>query len=168
MEKNKILTKNTTKNLLEYYKTGVEIDMANINNRRVVMVEYLIRPIFELYMRLLISIVDKKSQNFLPTMNQNVMLTTGFNKLMHRGNLYDISLPYPSPLINKISQDILIIKDGRLPKSWIRNDESAFGIICPISVSAQKTASNIVLTTNTLINKFGKISLKSNNEQQGE
>jgi len=145
--------------ILDYYKTGQEIDMADINNRRVILIEYLIRPLFELYARLLISIIDKKSQNFLPTLNPNVMLTTGF-KLMHRGNLYDISLPYPSPLINKISQDILIIKDGRLPKSWIRNDESAFGIVCPISVSAQKTASNIVFTTNTLINKFGRISLK--------
>jgi len=146
--------------IIDYYKTGEEIDMANIQNRRVVLIEYLIRPIFELYSRLLISIIDKKSQNFLPTTNPNVILTTGFNKLMHRGNLYDISLPYPSPLINKISQDILIIKDGRLPKSWIRNDDSAFGIVCPISVSAQKTSSNIVLTTNTMIDKYGKIYLK--------
>ncbi len=150
--------------IIEYYKTGKEIDMADIRNRRVVLIEYLIRPLFELYTRLLISIIDKKSQNFLPTMNPNVMLTTGFNKLMHRGNLYDISLPYPSPLINKISQDILIIKDGRLPKSWIRNDDSAFGVVCPISVSAQKTASNIILTTNTLIDKYGKIYLKINEE----
>ena len=146
--------------IIDYYRTGEEVDMANIQNRRVVLIEYLIRPLFELYSRFLISIIDKKSQNFLPTMNPNVMLTTGFNKLMHRGNLYDISLPYALPLINKISQDILIIKEGRLPKSWIRNDDSAFGIICPISVSAQKTSSNIILTTNTMIDKYGKIYLK--------
>jgi hypothetical protein len=60
-------------------------------------------------------------------------------------------------LIHKVSQDISIINDGRLPKSWQRNDKSSFGIICPVSVSAQNMASNLVFTSNTRLNKFGRI-----------
>ena len=146
--------------IIEIYKNGTDIDMADIKNRRVVLSEYLIRPVFELYLRLLYGIVDKRNNNFLPSMNPNVSNTTGFGNLMHRGNLYDIALPYPSPLINKISQDITIIKSGRLPKSWVRNDISTYGIICPVSVSAQKTSSNIIFTTNTLINYYGRIKFK--------
>jgi len=159
--------KEITLKIIEFYQTGEVIDMANIANRRVVMSEYLIKALFELYFRLLTGIINKKGQNFLPTINPNVMLTSGFNQMMHRGNLYDISIPFPSPLINKISQDISIITDGRLPKSWVRNDESAFGIFCPITVGAQKTSSNIVFTLDSMINKFGRIKINEGaiNEQ---
>lgn len=133
------------------------IDMATLTNRRVVLTEYLIRPLFEIYVRLLYGIVDKKSQNFLPTINEFAVITTGFNGLLHRGQLYDISNPYPLPLINKVSQDIQIIKQGRLPKSWQRNDESGFGVLCPISVSPQAMGTNLVFTSSARINRLGRL-----------
>jgi hypothetical protein len=139
------------------------IDMATLSNRRVVLTEYLIRPLFEIYVRLLYGIIDKKSQNFLPTINEFAVLTTGFNGLLHRGQLYDISNPYPLPLINKISQDIQIIKNGRLPKSWQRNDSSGFGLICPISVSPQNMASNLIFTSSARINKLGRLKINPEN-----
>jgi hypothetical protein len=139
------------------------IDMATLSNRRVVLTEYLIRPLFEIYVRLLYGIIDKKSQNFLPTINEFAVLTTGFNGLLHRGQLYDISNPYPMPLIHKVSQDIQIIKQGRLPKSWQRNDESGFGVICPISISPQNMGANLVFTSSARINKLGRI--KTNSEK---
>jgi len=147
--------------IVELFLTGKNIDMANIKNRRIVHVEYLLKPLFESYLRLLYGIIDRKSQNFLISMNPKVILTTGFTQLLHGGNLYDISLPYPSPLINKVSQDISIIKEGRLPKSWQRNDKSAFGVLCPITISASKPAANVVFTTDTQVNKFGRILLNN-------
>ena len=115
--------------------------------------------------------MDKKAQNFLPTINEFAVLTTGFNGLLHRGQLYDIALPYPLPLINKVSQDIQIIKQGRLPKSWQRNDVSGFGVICPISVSAQSMGTNLVFTSTARINKFGRLQVNEENiieESPGE
>ncbi len=145
------------KKVVELYIVDEEIDMATLSNRRVVLTEYLIRPLFEVYVRLLYGIVDKKSQNFLPTINEFAVLTSGFNGLLHRGQLYDISNPYPLPLINKISQDIQIIKQGRLPKSWQRNDKSGFGVICPISVSPQAMGTNLVFTSGVKINRLGRL-----------
>ncbi len=150
------------KKVIELYVTGEDIDMATLSNRRVVLVEYLIRPLFEIYTRLLYGIVDKKSQNFLPTVNEFAVITSGFNGLLHRGQLYDISNPFPLPLINKVSQDIQIIKQGRLPKSWQRNDVSGFGVICPISVSPQNMGTNLIFTSAAQINRFGR--LKANTE----
>lgn len=147
------------KKVIELYVTDTDIDMATLTNRRVVLMEYLIRPLFEIYVRLLYGIVDKKSQNFLPTINEFAVITTGFNGLLHRGQLYDISNPYPLPLINKISQDIQIIKQGRLPKSWQRNDDSGFGTICPISVSPQNMGTNLVFTSSAKINKLGRLKI---------
>jgi len=147
------------KKVVDMYVMDEPIDMATLSNRRVVMTEYLIRPLFEIYTRLLYGIIDKKSQNFLPTINEFAVLTTGFNGLLHRGQLYDISNPYPLPLINKISQDIMIIKSSRLPASWKRNDRTGFGVICPISVSPQNMASNLVLTNGARINKYGRLKI---------
>ncbi len=145
------------KKVIELYVTDEDIDMATLSNRRVVLVEYLIRPLFEIYTRLLYGVVDKKSQNFLPSINEYAVITSGFNGLLHRGQLYDISNPYPLPLINKVSQDIQIIKAGRLPKSWQRNDKSGFGVICPISVSPQNMGTNLVFTSSAQINKLGRL-----------
>ncbi len=145
------------KKVVDLYVTEEDIDMATLSNRRVVLVEYLIRPLFEIYTRLLYGVVDKKSQNFLPTINEYAVITAGFNGLLHRGQLYDISNPYPLPLINKVSQDIQIIKQGRLPKSWQRNDKSGYGVICPISVSPQNMGTNLVFTSAAQINKFGRL-----------
>lgn len=140
------------------------IDMAKISNRRVIMTEYLIKPLFEVYARLLWNIVDKKSQNILPSINEFSVITTGFNGLLHRGQLYDISNPFALPLINKVSQDIQIIKQGRLPKSWQRNDETGFGRLCPITVSPQNMGSNLVFTSPSKINKYGRIALYEHNK----
>jgi hypothetical protein len=145
------------KKVVDFFVEEKDIDMATLSNRRVVLLEYLIRPIFEVYTRLLYGIVDKKSQNFLPTVNEYACITSGFNGLLHRGNLYDQSNPYPIPLINKISQDIQIIKQGRLPKSWQRNDVSGFGVVCPISVSAQNMGTNLVFTSEAKINRLGRL-----------
>lgn len=145
------------KKVVELYVLDEPIDMATLSNRRIVLTEYLIRPLFEIYVRLLYGIVDKKSQNFLPTINEFAVITTGFNGLLHRGQLYDISNPYPLPLINKVSQDIQIIKQGRLPKSWQRNDESGFGVLCPISVSPQAMGTNLVFTSSARINALGRL-----------
>jgi hypothetical protein len=149
------------KKAVDFYATETDIDMATLSNRRVVLVEYLVRPIFEVYVRLLYGIVDKKSQNFLPTMNEYACITSGFNGLLHRGQLYDISNPHPLPLINKISQDIQIIKQGRLPKSWQRNDVSGFKRICPITVSAQNMGSNLVFTSEAKINWLGRLNVNT-------
>lgn len=145
------------KKVVELYVMDEPIDMATLSNRRIVLTEYLIRPLFEIYVRLLYGIIDKKTQNFLPTINEFAVITTGFNGLLHRGQLYDISNPYPLPLINKVSQDIQIIKQGRLPKSWQRNDESGFGVICPISVSPQAMGTNLVFTSSAKINPLGRL-----------
>jgi hypothetical protein len=145
------------KKIIDMYLNKTPIDMADPDNRRVVLLEYLVRPVFEIYVRLLYGAVDKANQNFLASMNKNSIMTKGFNKNLHRGNLYDLSLPYPSSLIHKVSQDISIITDGRLPKSWTENHPKTFGKICPISVSADKTALNLVLTSTTKLNLFGKI-----------
>jgi hypothetical protein len=145
------------KKIIELYINETPIDMADPDNRRIVLLEYLVRPVFEIYVRLLYGAIDKANQNFLASMNKNSIMTKGFNKNLHRGNLYDLSLPYPSSLIHKVSQDISIITDGRLPKSWTENHPKTFGKICPISVSADKTALNLVLTSTTKVNLFGKI-----------
>jgi len=151
------------KKVIDFYVEDEPIDMATLSNRRVVMIEYLIRPLFEVYVRLLYGIIDKKTQNFLPTVNEYVVMTSGFSGIMHRGQLYDISNPFASPLINKVSQSILIIKNNRLPKSWQRNDVTGFGVICPISVSPQNMASTLVFTNSAKINKLGRI--KDNSDQ---
>ncbi len=146
------------KQVVTYHVEDVVINMSDLKNRRIVMNEYLINPIYEMYLRLLYSAIDKKEkQAFLPTMNQRVLITSGFRGLMHAGMYYNISLPYANPLINKVSQDIYIINDGRIPKSWTANHPSGFGKLCPISVSAQKMGSNLVFTNDTRINYYGRI-----------
>jgi len=149
--------KSIFKRIFYINENNIEINMADLKNRRVLMLEYLIRPVFEIYTRLVYGIIDKNNQNFLPSMNELSIMTTGFNKNLHRGNLYDFSLPFPSPMIHKISQDISIIKDGRLPKSWIENNPSGKGKLCPISVSAQNTGLALIFTSSTKLNLFGRI-----------
>lgn len=150
--------KDIIKLVIEYHVKNSTINMSDIRNRRVVMTEYLISPIFEMYLRLLYGAIDKnEKQAFLPTMNNRVLLTTGFRGNMHGGQYFNIALPYTSPIINKISQDIYIVTDGRVPKSWTANHPSAIGKLCPISVSAQKMGSNLVFTNDTRINHYGRI-----------
>jgi len=150
--------KDIVKMVIKYHVDDIDINMSDIKHRRIVMNEYLINPIYEMYLRLLYGAIDKnEKQAFLPTMNQRVVVTAGFRGLMHAGQYYNISLPYTNPLINKVSQDIYIINDGRIPKSWTANNPSGFGKLCPISVSAQKMGSNLVFTNDTRINYYGKV-----------
>jgi hypothetical protein len=150
--------KDIVKLVIKYHVEDIDINMSDIKNRRIVMNEYLINPIYEMYLRLLYGAIDKnEKQAFLPTMNSRVLITSGFRGLMHAGQYFNISLPYTSPAINKVSQDIYIINDGRIPKSWTANHPSGFGKLCPISVSAQKMGSNLVFTNDTRINYYGRI-----------
>lgn len=156
------------KEVIQHEVHETEIDMAKLTNRRVVMTEYLIRPLLEVYTRLLYGVIDKKAQNFLPSINEYAVMTTGFNGLLHRGQLYDISNPYALPLINKVSQDIQIIKQGRLPKSWQRNDATGYGRLCPITVSPQNMGANLVFTSSTKINRFGRVQILKNTLEEKE
>jgi len=141
-----------------YSSENISIDMSDGSNRRVVLYEYLTQPFYEYYLRMVKEFVNKnEKQNPLKTMNNNVLITTGFNKLMHRGQQFNTSLPYLLPTINKISQDILIIKEGRIPKTWTSCHPSMYKKICSISVSAQNMGSNLVFTSETRLNKFGRI-----------
>jgi len=151
--------------IIKYHVEKYEFNMSDITNRRVVMAEYLMSAIFEMYTRLLLGAMDKNDkQAFLPTMNDRVLITSGFQKLMHGGVFFNTSLPYINPTINKISQDIYIINDGRIPKSWSANHPNSIGIVCPISVSAQQMGKNLVLTNDTRINYYGRIELKNGEE----
>lgn len=152
--------KDIIKLVIKYHVDSIQINMSDLRNRRIVMNEYLINPIYEMYLRLLYGAIDKnEKQAFLPTMNSRVLITSGFRGLMHAGQYFNTSLPYTSPVINKVSQDIYIINDGRIPKSWTANHPSGLGKLCPISVSAQKMGSNLVFTNDTRINYYGRIEL---------
>jgi len=144
--------------VIKHHVDDAVIDMSDLNNRRIVMNEYLINPIYEMYLRLLYGAIDKnEKQAFLPTMNSRVLITSGFRGLMHAGQYFNISLPYTNPVINKVSQDIYIINDSRIPKSWTANHPSGFGKLCPISVSAQKMGSNLIFTNDTRLNYYGRV-----------
>ncbi len=150
--------KDIVKLVVQYHTSDININMSDLQNRRIVMNEYLINPIYEMYLRLLYGAIDKnEKQAFLPTANSRVLITSGFRGLMHAGQYFNTSLPYTSPVINKVSQDIYIINDGRIPKSWTANHPSGFGKLCPISVSAQKMGSNLIFTNDTRINYYGRV-----------
>lgn len=145
--------------IVGYYLNNTFIDMSDLKNRRIVINEYLINPIFEFYLRFLRNIADKKEINnktFVPSMNHQVIITSGFRGMMHGGAYYNISLPYAVPLLYKVSQKIYIIGE-KVPRSWTANHPSAYGKICPISVSAQNMGENLVFTSDVRLDKFGLI-----------
>lgn len=149
--------KDIVKKVVEFQQQDAAMEMASLENRKIVMNEYLIKAIYEWYIRLIYSAIDRREgQSFIPTINANVIITSGFRDNMHAGNFFNNGLPYTLPMINKISQDISIVKQGMLPKSWTSNHPSALGKICPISVSAQNMGSNIVATSNARINYYGR------------
>ena len=149
--------KDIIKKVVEFQQQNAAMEMASLENRKIVMNEYLIKAIYEWYIRLIYSAIDRREgQSFIPTINANVIITSGFRDNMHAGNFFNNGLPYTLPMINKISQDISIVKQGMLPKSWTSNHPSALGKICPISVSAQNMGSNIVATSNARINYYGR------------
>ena len=142
----------------EYYKHDTEIDMSDIRNRRLVMAEYLINPVFELYNKMVYGFVDTEYKEYLiPKLQSNVLIAEGFRKLMHGEQLFNIALPYITPIVHKISQNIVVITEKKIPKKWTSNHKSAMGVLCPISVSAQDMGSNLVATMNTRVNFYGRI-----------
>lgn len=142
----------------EYYKQDTEIDMSDIRNRRLVMAEYLINPVFELYNKMVYGFVDTEYKEYLiPKLQSNVLIAEGFRKLMHGEQLFNIALPYITPIVHKISQNIVVITEKKIPKKWTSNHKSAMGVLCPISVSAQDMGSNLVATMNTRVNFYGRI-----------
>ena len=141
----------------EFYKQDIEIDMSDIRNRRIVMTEYLMSPIFDWYSKIIYNFIDSDYREFLiPSLKDNAIISEGFRELMHGEQLFNITLPYITPIVHKVSQAIIIIS-GKVPKKWTSNHPSAMGVFCPISVSAQDMGQNLVMTLNTEINFYGRI-----------
>lgn len=149
--------KDMVKVVYEFYKTDVEIDMSDIRNRRIVMAEYLMAPVLEYFRKTLITFSDGKYNDLFQNIKRNCILSDGFRGKMHGEQLFNIALPYITPLVHKVSQHIEIIHSGKIPKPWTSNNPSAMGVFCPISVSAQDMGTNLVATMNTKVNYFGRI-----------
>lgn len=149
--------KNIVRVVYEYWKNDIEVNMSDIRNRRVVMAEYLMHPIFEWYTKTLFNFIDSGYKEFLiPNLKENSILTEGFRERMHGEQLFNITLPYITPIVHKLSQAIIIIKK-KVPKTWTSNHPSAMGVLCPISVSAQDMGQNLVATLETEVNFYGRI-----------
>jgi hypothetical protein len=149
--------KNIVRVVYQFYKEDRIIDMSDIRNRRIVMVEYLMQPVFEWYNKIIYNFIDSSYKEFLiPNLKENSIISEGFRERMHGEQLFNITLPYIAPIVHKISQKIIIIKD-KVPKKWTSNHPSAMGILCPISVSAQDMGQNLVATLETELNFYGKI-----------
>lgn len=153
--------KNIVRVVYEYYQKDIEINMADIRNRRIVMTEYLIHPLFEWYNKFLYNFIDSEFKEYvIPSLNGNCIISEGFRDRMHGEQLFNITLPYITPIVHKISQAIVIIS-GKVPKKWTSNHPSAMGVLCPISVSAQDMGQNLVATLATEINFYGRIKSKT-------
>jgi hypothetical protein len=151
--------KEILKIIVKYYLDNTFIDMSDLKNRRIVINEYLINSVFEYYLRFLRNIADTKDPTkkpFNPSMNSQVLITSGFRGLMHGGSYYNISLPYVVPLLYKVSQKIYIVGE-KVPRSWTANHPSAYGKICPISVSAQNMGENLIFTSDVRLDEYGLI-----------
>lgn len=143
--------------IYEYYKRDLEIDMADIRNRRIVMTEYLLIPVFAFYQKILYNFIDSEYKEYLiPPLAGNSIIGDAFRKIMHGEQLFNITLPYITPLVHKISQNIVVIK-SKIPKKWTSNHPSAMGVLCPISVSAQDMGQNLVSTMQAQVNFYGRI-----------
>lgn len=149
--------KNIVRVVYEYYKKDIQIDMADVRNRRIVMTEYLMSPIFEWYSKIIYNFTDSAYREFLiPSLKENSIIAEGFREIMHGEQLFNITLPYITPIVHKVSQAIIIIT-GKVPKKWTSNHPSAMGVFCPISVSAQDMGQNLVMTMESEINFYGRI-----------
>ena len=153
--------KNIVRVIYQFYKEDKVIDMADIRNRRIVMAEYLLQPIFDWYNKILYNFTESNYKEFLiPTLKENSIISEGFREIMHGEQLFNITLPYITPIVHKISQAIVIIS-GKVPKKWTSNHPSAMGVLCPISVSAQDMGQNLVATLETEVNLYGRIKSKT-------
>ncbi len=139
-----------------YSNPEIKIDLSNLENRRLVMSEYLLTPIFDLYYRLLNILTDKvgSKQLIMPSANSAVVISNGFRNLMHGKQLYDISSPYATALKYKMSQKLPIIKD-KVPSAWTELHKTHFRNVDPIAVSAGDMGGVIVGTRLTRVNKQG-------------
>ena len=149
--------KNIVRVVYEYWKKDIVVNMSDIRNRRLVMMEYLMHPVFEWYTKTLFNFIGSDYKEFLiPNLKENSIISEGFRERMHGEQLFNITLPYITPIVHKISQAIVIIKN-KVPKNWTSNHPSAMGILCPISVSAQDMGQNLVATLETEVNFYGRI-----------
>lgn len=143
--------------IYQYYKNDIDINMADIRNRRIVMTEYLMIPVFTFYQKILYNFIDSEYKEYLiPPLAGNSIIGDAFRKIMHGEQLFNITLPYITPLVHKISQNIVVIKN-KIPKKWTSNHPSAMGVLCPISVSAQDMGQNLVATMQAQVNFYGRI-----------
>ena len=141
----------------EYYKRDIDINLADIRNRRLVLMEYLMHPVFKFYNRILWNFIDSDYKEYMiPKLPANTLINEGFRTQMHGEQLFNITLPYITPLVHKISQSIVVISK-KVPKKWTSNHPSAMGVLCPISVSAQDMGSNLVATMETEVTFHGRI-----------
>ena len=142
-----------------------KIDLSDLRNRRLVITEYLLSSVFDLYYRMLNLLIDrtKTSQMVLPSMNQAVVLTTGFRGLLHAKQLYDISTPYGISLMMKISQKISIISEN-IPRSWTQLHDTHYRVIDPIAVSAANMGAVIAGTRLATVDYLGLFNVKGNRE----
>lgn len=142
---------------LEYF------DLSDLRNRRLVLTEYLISPVYDTYYRILNTLTDKEGakQIILPAMNANVIITTGFRNLLHGKQIYDISSPWAIPLMYKVSQKISIVQK-EIPRSWSQLHVTHYGIVDPINISPSDFGSVITFTSEARVDKYGMFEVPNN------
>ena len=142
---------------LEYF------DLSDLRNRRLVLSEYLISPVYDTYYRILNTLTDKEGarQIILPAMNANAIITTGFRKLLHGKQIYDISSPWAIPLMYKVSQKISIIQN-EVPRSWAQLHDTHYGTVDPINISPSDFGSVITFTSGARVDKYGMFEVPNN------
>ena len=138
-------------------------DLSDLRNRRLVMSEYLISPVYDTYYRILNMLTDKEGtkQIILPAMNANAIITTGFRKLLHGKQIYDISSPWAIPLMYKVSQKISIIQK-EVPRSWAQLHRTHFGIVDPVNISPSDFGSVLTFTEHAKVDELGMFDVAGN------
>ncbi len=138
-------------------------DLSDLRNRRLVMSEYLISPVYDTYYRILNMLTDKEGarQIILPAMNANAIITTGFRNLLHGKQIYDISSPWAVPLMYKVSQKISIIQN-EVPRSWAQLHDTHYGVVDPISISPSDFGSVLTFTNKARVDKHGMFEVPGN------
>ena len=138
-------------------------DLSDLKNRRLVLSEYLISPVYDTYYRILNTLTDKDGarQIILPAMNANAIITTGFRNLLHGKQIYDISSPWAIPLMYKVSQKISIIQN-EVPRSWAQLHDTHYGTVDPINISPSDFGSVITFISNARVDKHGMFEVPNN------
>lgn len=142
--------------------SDIHIDLVDLRNRRLVMSEYLIAPIIDLYYRVLNIIIDnsKTVQLSLPSVNSAAVMSTGFRNFLHGKQLFDITVPFAAgSLYNKISQKIQIVSET-IPKSWTGLHDTHYRIIDPVAVSAGALGHSLLATSLAKVDEHGIFHVK--------